>query len=137
MEVFNRRILGISGNYWRALVFGERGGEVVAAQNTGLYKRGAIYWTGASISEKEGGENRLLFDAQIMAAREDGCLRYETGQAFVNSADSKEAGLSRFKRSFGAELFPFYRGVTISHRFALQAIWRLREMIQAMRRISV
>ena len=98
---------------------------------------GAIYWTGASISEKEGGENRLLFDAQIMAAREDGCLRYETGQAFVNSADSKEAGLSRFKRSFGAELFPFYRGVTISHRFALQAIWRLREMIQAMRRISV
>ena len=51
------------------ILFAERQGKVVAAQNTGLYKAGAFYWTGASISEKEGGENRLLLDAQIMAAR--------------------------------------------------------------------
>lgn len=116
------------------ILFAERRGEVVAAQNTGLYKGGAIYWTGASFSEKEGGENRLLFDAQIMAAREAGCTRYETGQAFVNSGDAKEAGLNRFKRSFGTELHPFYRGFMSSPRLALQILWRVYDMMQIMRR---
>lgn len=113
------------------ILFAERRGEVVAAQNTGLYKGGAIYWTGASISEKEGGENRVLFNAQILAARADGLTRYETGQAFVNSNDKKERGLSRFKRSFGAEMYPFYRGVLLSSRLPYRALWNLREMIRS------
>ena len=115
------------------ILFAERRGEVVAAQNTGQYKTGAIYWTGASISEKEGGENRLLFDAQIMASRAAGCRYYETGQAFVNFGDAKDAGLSRFKRSFGAELYPFYRGFLPSPRLALQGAWRLNDLIWMMR----
>jgi lipid II:glycine glycyltransferase (peptidoglycan interpeptide bridge formation enzyme) len=115
------------------ILFAERRGDVVAAQNTGRYKAGAVYWTGASISEKEGGENRLLFDAQIMAARDDGCARYETGQAFVNSTDAKELGLSRFKRSFGAEMHPFYRGVLHSKRRSFRLLWGLREMMQTVR----
>lgn len=115
------------------ILFAERRGDVVAAQNTGRYKAGAVYWTGASISEKEGGENRILFDAQIMAAREDGCTRYETGQAFVNSSDAKELGLSRFKRSFGAEMRPFFRGVLHSQRLGFRVLRGLREMVQTVR----
>jgi hypothetical protein len=115
------------------ILFAERQGDVVAAQNTGRYKAGAVYWTGASISEKEGGENRILFDTQIMAARDDGCTRYETGQAFVNSSDTKELGLSRFKRSFGAEMRPFYRGVLHSQRLGFRVLRGLREMVQTVR----
>ena len=112
------------------IVFAERRGSVVAAQNTGRYKKGAIYWTGASISEKEGGENRLLFDAQITAARADGCTRYETGQAFVNSNDAKESGLSRFKRSFGAEMYPYYRGILHSPRRSFRLLAGVRDMLK-------
>jgi hypothetical protein len=116
------------------ILFVERRGEVVAAQNTGLYKRGAVYWTGASLSNKDGGENRILMDAQVMAARMDGCERYETGQAFVNAGNHKETGLSHFKRSFGAELYPFYRGVMRSPRPAFCMLWGLHEARQAISR---
>jgi hypothetical protein len=115
------------------ILFAERRGNVVAAQNTGRYKAGAVYWTGASISEKEGGENRVLFDTQIMAARDDGCTRYETGQAFVNSSDAKELGLSRFKRSFGADMRPFYRGVLHSQRLRFRVLRGLHGMVQTLR----
>jgi hypothetical protein len=117
------------------ILFAERGGQVVAAQNTGRYKAGALYWSGASVSDKEGGENRLLFDAQIMAARDAGCARYETGQAFVNARTAKDKGLSQFKRSFGAELHPFYRGVLPSPHSGLRLLWRFREMLQAVRSV--
>jgi lipid II:glycine glycyltransferase (peptidoglycan interpeptide bridge formation enzyme) len=115
------------------ILFAERDGRIVAAQNTGRYKTGAIYWTGASVSEKAGGENRLLFDAQIMAARADGFAFYETGQAFVNSKDSKESGLSNFKRSFGAELYPYYQGILHSSRLVFRGLWSLRHLMRAVR----
>jgi Acetyltransferase (GNAT) domain len=114
------------------ILFAERRGDVVAAQNTGRYKAGAVYWTGASDTVKEGGENRILFDAQIMAAHEDGFTRYETGQAFVNSRNAKETGLSRFKRSFGADIYPYYRGVLQSPRSSFRILSGLRKMLQTM-----
>ena len=110
------------------ILFLERNGEVMAAQNTAIYKGGALYWTGASRSEKEGGDNRLLMDSQIMMARDDGCTRYETGQAFINPATAKEHGLSNFKRSFGAELYPFYQGILLSTRFRYRTLWALRNL---------
>jgi len=115
------------------ILFATRRGEAVAGQNTFCYKRGALYWTGASTSQKEGGENRLLLDAQMMAARAAGCLRYETGQAFVSSGDAKERGLSHFKRSFGAEIHPFYRGVLHSQHTSLRFLWGVRNLMQTMR----
>src|SRR5262249_15496278 len=48
------------------IVFFERDGKPIAAHNTALYKRGAYYWTGASTSERNSFESRVLFDNQIM-----------------------------------------------------------------------
>ena len=115
------------------ILFLERRGEVVAAQNTALYKGGALYWTGASLSARDGGDNRLLLDAQIMAARDSGCTHYETGQAFVTPRTAKERGLSDFKRSFGAELHPFYRGLLQSSRLSFRILWGLRGMVRSVR----
>ncbi len=92
------------------VLFLERKGEVVAAQNTGIWKGGALYWSGASLDERGGGDNRLLFDAQIMAARSAGCQLYDTGQAYPFTKDPKEKGLSDFKASFGAMLSRFPHG---------------------------
>lgn len=118
------------------ILFLERQGQVTAAQNTALYKAGALYWTGASRSDKDGGDNRLLVDAQIMVAREKGCVRYEVGQAYLNPMTAKERGLSHFKGSFGAELYPFYRGVLLSSRLGPRILWQCRGMLQNFRRTS-
>jgi hypothetical protein len=92
------------------ILFLVRKGAVVAAQNTGIWKGGALYWTGASLDERGGGDNRLLFDAQIIGARSAGCRYYDTGQAYPFSNDPKERGLSDFKSSFGATLCRFPHG---------------------------
>jgi len=104
------------------ILFFERGGEAIAAQNTAIYKGGAYYWTGASATGKSGGENRVLADDQIMYAKSRSCDVYETGEAFVNTADTKERGLSDFKRSFGAELTPYYGGRLLAPQ------WKFRLM---------
>jgi hypothetical protein len=92
------------------VLFAVVGDEVVAAQNTGLYKEAAVYWTGASATDREGGENRLLCHEQVTRAAAEGRRWYEMGEAFPGTTDQKLAGLSGFKRSFGAELHPLFRG---------------------------
>jgi hypothetical protein len=92
------------------IVFLIKDGAVIAAHNTGLYKGGAVYWTGASRNDKAAGETRLLFDNQLAAARERDCEWYETGEAFPNLQHGKLKGLSDYKKSFGGEIYPFFRG---------------------------
>lgn len=91
-------------------------GKVKAAQNTALYKEGAVYWTGASRSDKPIGSNRVLFDNQIMYSKNAGCQWYETGEAFLGLKTGKLKGLNDFKKSFGGGLYPFYRGRIIPRR---------------------
>lgn len=87
-------------------------GEVVAAENFGVFKDAAIYWTGAS------SQRGLAVDAssllqwtamQWMAA--SGIQWCETGEAFPGIAQGKSKGLNDFKKSFGGDLYPYYRGV--------------------------
>jgi hypothetical protein len=88
----------------------ESGGRLVAGHTTGIFKNAACYWNGASADDRRGGENRILFDAQIMAAREDSCVVFDAGDAFPGARDSKNKGLSDFKASFGGALMPAWRG---------------------------
>ena len=92
-------------------LFLEKDGKLIAAQNTAVYKGAAWYWTGASLNEKAGGENRVLFDCQMSHAKSKaGCEWYETGEAFPQALGGKRKGLNDFKRSFGGELFPYFKG---------------------------
>ena len=92
------------------ILFAEVDGVVVAAQNTAFYKNAAYYWTSASSAGAPTGTNRALMHHQIMSARADGALWYDTGEAFPGQAGTKKAGLNTFKQSFGGEQFPLYRG---------------------------
>ena len=84
--------------------------KLVAAQNTLIYKDVAMYWTGASLTEKGDGENRYLMHEQILYAKRRGCRYFEVGEAFPNIRNGKLKGLNDFKRSFGGFIYPLFAG---------------------------
>lgn len=93
------------------ILFAERNGTVVAAENFGIYKQAAVYWTGAASSQGLFLQaNSLLQWTAMQSMIEDGIVWYETGEAFPHLREGKLKGLNDFKRSFGGELFPSYRG---------------------------
>ncbi len=110
------------------VLFFERKGRVVAAQTTALYKGGAYYWFGPSASERSGGETRVLMDEQIMHAKRQGCVLYETGDAAFVGQNAKSQGISKFKASFGATLVPRYNGRLLSPRFKFRLMRAVHEL---------
>jgi hypothetical protein len=91
--------------------FAEHEGEVIAAENFGVFKQGAIYWTGASSHKGLTlGANPLLQWSAIQAFQTSGIEWYETGEAFPGALLGKSKGLNDFKRSFGGSLYPYYKG---------------------------
>ena len=95
------------------VLLAEHEGSVVAAANFAVYKRGALYWTGAAAGRGlELGANALLQwrAMQWMLGGGAGVEWFETGEAFPNLADGKLKQLSDFKKSFGGTLYPYYRG---------------------------
>lgn len=112
------------------ILFFERDGVVVAAQNTAIFKKGCLYWTGASLNKKSGGENRCLMDDQISFAKEHGCEWYEMGEAFPNSSEKKTQGLNLFKRSFGGDLFPYYKGKIHTGHSNFESIKMVRSLLK-------
>jgi len=97
----------------RALILlAEREGRVIAAENFGVYKNAAIYWTGAALKEGLAFEaNSALQWAAIQRMIEAGLEWYETGEAFPGANVGKLKGLDEFKKSFGGELYPYYKGM--------------------------
>jgi hypothetical protein len=96
------------------VLLAEHEGSVVAAANFAVFKRGALYWTGAA-SERglELGANALLQWRAMQWMLGAGVEWFETGEAFPNLADGKLKQLSDFKKSFGGTLYPYYRGQII------------------------
>ncbi|MEX2161707.1 MAG: GNAT family N-acetyltransferase [Anaerolineales bacterium] len=96
--------------------FAEINGEVIAAENFSIYKSAAKYYTGASneLGLNLNANSAIQWQAiQWMLA--NGIEWYETGEAFPNRG-GKRGRLSKFKQSFGGDLFPLYRGRRIIRR---------------------
>ena len=92
------------------ILFLYRGDTLVVAHNTLLFKDVAVYWTGASITQKGDGETRLLMHEQILHAKRMGCRYFEVGECFPNVFDGKLKGLNDFKKSFGGFIHPIFSG---------------------------
>lgn len=100
------------------ILFAEHENRVVAAENFATYKKAGMYWTGAA--DQIGLDvqaNSLLQWTAIQTMANNGIEWYETGEAFLGMKEGKPKGLSDFKRSFGCELYPYYRG-----RIRLQSV---------------
>ncbi len=95
-------------------------GKVLTIQNFLIYKAGALYWTVASSDDAL---NLCANDYGMWAAikylRAMGMEYLECGEAFPAVLEGKQRGLNDFKRSFGGQLFPYYRG-SIYHRPLLE-----------------
>lgn len=87
-------------------------GRVAGFFNVAVYKRKALYWTSCCRNEHyRNGVYYLLMWSAIEGAKADGCDVFECGEAFPDAAPgSKERGLSDFKRKFGGQLRPFFKG---------------------------
>ncbi|MGB6489747.1 MAG: GNAT family N-acetyltransferase [Steroidobacteraceae bacterium] len=91
--------------------FGERNGIAIAAANIACDKQGGYYWHGFTSDE---GLHTQALRLVIWKAMEDlagkGMLQWlDCGDAVLHS-DGKAQQLSDFKRSFGGELYPLFRG---------------------------
>jgi hypothetical protein len=89
----------------------ELNGEPVAAENFGVYKSAAIYWTGAASAKGlEVEANSLLQWKAMQWMMQNGIEWYETGEAFPHANSGKAKGLSDFKKAFGGSLYPYFKG---------------------------
>lgn len=89
----------------------ERNGHIIAADNEAYYKNAMSGWTAAGRDEASKiGANNLLHWHAIRWAQKKGCEWYESGEGFPDITQGKEKGLTDFKKSFGGEMYPFYRG---------------------------
>lgn len=96
------------------IFFAEQKGEIIAAENVAFYKEGAIYWTGASNNKAlDVNCNSLLQWHAMKWMKDHGVKWYESGEAFPYSPAGKQKKLSDFKKSFGGQLTPFYKGKKI------------------------
>ncbi len=113
--------------------FAELDGQVVAAANFALFKGAAWYWTGAASRRGLAVEaNSLLQWTAMRTFAGQGVEWHESGEAFPGApAGSKKRRLSEFKRSFGGELYPFYKGrLPVSWLGWLWGCWQEKRSVQ-------
>lgn len=92
--------------------FAERNGEIIAAQNIGLYKQGGYYWHDVTTQAGlEFNATTLLLWSSIKNLMEETGLQWmDWGDAVFNTENAKLHQLSNFKKSFGGVLYPAFRG---------------------------
>jgi hypothetical protein len=99
------------------ILIAEKNDIPVAAENFGIYKQAAIYWTGASSAQGLSMQvNSLLQWTAIQWLKDNNINFYETGEAFPHVTVGKLKGLNDFKKSFGGDLYPYYRGRMIINK---------------------
>ncbi len=88
-----------------------QGHDILTIHNFLIYKGAALYWTTA------GNDEALHLCANdfgiwhaITEFRDKGIKFLECGEAFPGARGGKLKGLNDFKKSFGGELYPYFRG---------------------------
>lgn len=91
-------------------------GRTIAIHIFAVYKEAALYWVVASDEEAlTSGANDLVQWHAIHTFAARGLVRYECGEAFPGAPAGKRRRISDFKKGFGGNLAPYYRG-TLTHR---------------------
>ncbi|WP_417826601.1 lipid II:glycine glycyltransferase FemX [Thalassospira povalilytica] len=98
------------------------GKRVISIQNFLVFKNCALYWTVASDDDalQLCGNDYGIWQA-IRHFHAAGLDFLECGEAFPGAMQGKQKGLNDFKKSFGGELYPYYRG-SIEYRPVLEGI---------------
>jgi len=110
------------------IIFAEYQGEVISAENFGIFKDRAVYWTGCSNDKGlRVGANNLVQWIAMRWMMENKVQWYEVGEAFPHLQSGKLKGLDDFKKSFGGELYPLYKGKIVTRRKKSALIGLMKE----------
>lgn len=94
------------------IYFAERRGTQIAAANIACYKQGGYFWHGFASEEglRTNALTLLIWNA-INDLAGNGTLEWlDCGEAVLHPGGNKYRQLSDFKKSFGGELYPAFRG---------------------------
>lgn len=96
--------------------FIEEDGKKVVAASVAMWKGKAMYLTGASLEEaRDKGLNHYLQWNIIKGLHRAGLKYYEMGE--IDDSTEKSRNLGRFKKSFGGNIYPIYKGIKIYRPF--------------------
>lgn len=119
------------------ILFAEQAGTVIAAASFGLYKNAGHYWTGAASPDGlRSGANSLLQWTAMTMMIERGALWFESGEAFPHKSAGKERALSDFKKSFGGEIYPYFKGTLPSANGLFDLLRTVKRMPENRRALS-
>ena len=100
-------------------------GRTIAIHIFAVYKNNALYWVVASDETAlTSGANDLVQWHAIKAFAARDLAGYECGEAFPGAPAGKRRRISDFKKGFGGELAPYYRG-TLTPRPMIAALLEL------------
>lgn len=119
----------------RIFAASDASGRKVAFQVFAVYKSAALYWTTCSAGDALlNGTNDLVQWTAMQDFLASGIEFYETGEAFPAALDSKLRRISDFKKGFGGELNPYFRGRIITRPVIHAGIDFLRAVRDATRK---
>ncbi len=105
-------------------------GRTIAIHIFAVYKNAALYWVVASDEEAlTSGANDLVQWHAIRTFASRGLARYECGEAFPGAPAGKRRRISDFKKGFGGDLAPYYRG-TLTPRPMTAAVMQLLRAVR-------
>jgi len=92
--------------------FAELNGELIAAHNIACYKQGGYFWHGfASDAGLDSNALTFLWWQSVKNLVSGGRLQWiDCGEAVLNAREGKMRQLSDFKKGFGGDLYPAFRG---------------------------
>ena len=106
-------------------------GRTIAIHIFAIYKHAALYWVVASDEEALTlGANDLVQWHAIRTFAARGLKSYECGEAFPGAPAGKRRRISDFKKGFGGDLAPYFRG-TLTPKPTTAAVL---ELLRSMRR---
>ncbi len=104
-------------------------GRTIAIHIFAIYKDAALYWVVASDEEAlSSGANDLAQWHAIKAFAARGLKRYECGEAFPGAPAGKRRRISDFKKGFGGDLAPYFRGTLTPKPTTAATLELLRSM---------
>jgi lipid II:glycine glycyltransferase (peptidoglycan interpeptide bridge formation enzyme) len=108
--------------------FAEFDGKPIAIDVEACFKNALSGWSAAGEGSNTSGVNNLLHWSAIQWAGENKYEWYESGEGFPGETSGKRKGLNDFKKSFGGDLYPIYRGKIIRRRF----IYNFRNFVRTL-----
>lgn len=113
------------------LQFAELNGEMIAAHNVACYKGGGYFWHGfATDAGLHANALSFLWWQSIKQLLSAGRLEWmDAGEAILAAGDGKLRQLSDFKKGFGGELYPLFRGQIASSSRLYRRLFHFKGLI--------